>query len=63
MIQLSELYAKSNGWTTQRHKNYPTTDIPVYKLSCKKKSEMYPFQIVKATDVPVYKLQEEERNL
>jgi len=32
MIQLSELYAKSNGWTTQRHKNYPTTDIPVYKL-------------------------------
>ena len=29
----SEEYAKNNGgWTTRRHKNYPTTDIPVVKI-------------------------------
>lgn len=29
----SEEYAKNNGgWTTRRHENYPTTDIPVVKI-------------------------------
>ena len=29
----SEQYAKNNGgWTTRRHENYPTTDIPVEKI-------------------------------
>jgi hypothetical protein len=30
IINESELYAKENGgWTTNRHNNYPTTDIPI----------------------------------
>ena len=29
IIEESEKYAEKNGWTTSRHKNYPTTDIPV----------------------------------
>jgi hypothetical protein len=30
----SENYAKNNGgWTTRRHENYPTTDIPIEKIS------------------------------
>jgi hypothetical protein len=34
IIYESELYAsKNNGWTTRRHKNYPTTDIPIEKIS------------------------------
>ena len=29
----SEKYAKNNGgWTTRRHENYPTTDIPIEKI-------------------------------
>ena len=29
----SEEYAKNNGgWTTRRHENYPTTDIPIEKI-------------------------------
>jgi hypothetical protein len=29
----SENYAKNNGgWTTRRHENYPTTDIPIEKI-------------------------------
>ena len=34
LIAESENYAKSNGgWTTQRHRNYPTTDLPVEKVT------------------------------
>jgi hypothetical protein len=30
----SEQYAKNNGgWTTRRHENYPTTDIPIEKIN------------------------------
>lgn len=33
IINESELYAKENGgWTTNRHNNYPTTDIPVNSI-------------------------------
>jgi len=33
IINESELYAKENGgWTTTRHENYPTTDLPVDKI-------------------------------
>ena len=33
IINESELYAKENGgWTTNRHNNYPTTDIPVNNI-------------------------------
>jgi hypothetical protein len=33
LINESELYAKENGgWTTNRHNNYPTTDIPVENI-------------------------------
>lgn len=33
LIFESEQYAKNNGgWTTRRHENYPTTDIPVEKI-------------------------------
>lgn len=33
IINSSETYALNNGgWTTQRHKNYPTTDIPLEKV-------------------------------
>jgi hypothetical protein len=33
IINESELYAKENGgWTTNRHKKYPTTDIPIDKI-------------------------------
>jgi hypothetical protein len=33
IINESELYAKENGgWTTNRHNNYPTTDIPVQNI-------------------------------
>jgi len=33
IINESELYAKENGgWTTNRHNNYPTTDIPIDKI-------------------------------
>lgn len=33
IIERSENYALNNGgWTTQRHKNYPTTDIPVENI-------------------------------
>jgi len=32
-IHIAEVYAqKHDGWTTKRHKNYPTTDIPLYLL-------------------------------
>jgi predicted 2-oxoglutarate/Fe(II)-dependent dioxygenase YbiX len=31
IINESEKYAKNNsGWTTSRHSNYPTTDLPIY---------------------------------
>ena len=34
LINESENYAKQNGgWTTTRHKKYPTTDLPVKKIS------------------------------
>jgi hypothetical protein len=34
IISESELYAsKNNGWTTHRHKEYPTTDLPIDKIS------------------------------
>jgi hypothetical protein len=34
LISESELYAsKNNGWSTHRHKEYPTTDLPVEKIS------------------------------
>jgi len=34
IINESELYSKENGgWTTNRHNNYPTTDIPIDKIS------------------------------
>jgi hypothetical protein len=34
LIKESEKYAKQNGgWTTTRHKEYPTTDLPVNKIS------------------------------
>jgi hypothetical protein len=33
IIRVSELYAKEHSWTTQRHRNYPTTDIPVFYLN------------------------------
>jgi len=29
IIRESEKYAEKNGWTNNRHANYPTTDIPV----------------------------------
>lgn len=33
IVNESELYAKENGgWTTNRHNNYPTTDIPVQNI-------------------------------
>ena len=33
LINESELYAKENGgWTTHRHNNYPTTDIPIENI-------------------------------
>jgi hypothetical protein len=33
IINESELYARENGgWTTNRHNNYPTTDIPVENI-------------------------------
>ena len=33
IILESEKYAKHNGgWTTRRHENYPTTDIPIEKI-------------------------------
>jgi hypothetical protein len=33
IINESELYSKENGgWTTNRHNNYPTTDIPVENI-------------------------------
>jgi hypothetical protein len=33
IILESEEYAKNNGgWTTRRHENYPTTDIPIEKI-------------------------------
>jgi hypothetical protein len=33
IILESENYAKNNGgWTTRRHENYPTTDIPIEKI-------------------------------
>lgn len=33
IINESEKHAlKNNGWTTNRHKNYPTTDIPVQRI-------------------------------
>lgn len=32
IIKECEKYAKKNGWTTTRHKFYPTTDIPVDKI-------------------------------
>jgi hypothetical protein len=33
IILESEKYAKNNGgWTTRRHENYPTTDIPIEKI-------------------------------
>jgi hypothetical protein len=33
IVNESELYAKENGgWTTNRHNNYPTTDIPVNNI-------------------------------
>ena len=33
IINESEKYALINGWTTTRHKNYPTTDIQVVNIS------------------------------
>jgi len=34
IINESEKYAAANGgWTTKRHNNYPTTDLPVEKIS------------------------------
>jgi hypothetical protein len=33
IIQISELYAKEHSWTTSRHRNYPTTDVPVFYLN------------------------------
>jgi hypothetical protein len=33
IIHESEQYAETNGgWTTRRHENYPTTDIPIEKI-------------------------------
>ena len=33
IIAECEAYAKNiGGWTTRRHENYPTTDVPIYKL-------------------------------
>jgi len=32
IIEESEKYAEKHGWTTSRHINYPTTDIPVKSI-------------------------------
>ena len=29
VIKLANQYGEEHGWTTHRHKRYPTTDIPV----------------------------------
>ncbi len=33
IIHISEMYAKEHSWTTNRHRNYPTTDIPAFYLN------------------------------
>ena len=33
LVQAAEAYAGEHGWTTNRHYNYPTTDLPWYVLS------------------------------
>jgi hypothetical protein len=43
----SEEYAKNNGgWTTRRHENYPTTDIPVEKIK-----NIFNFVLFSFTDI------------
>ena len=32
VINESEKYADTNGWQSKRHKNYPTTDIPINEI-------------------------------
>lgn len=34
IIEESKKYALTNGWTNNRHKNYPTTDIPIKLIPC-----------------------------
>ena len=33
LVQAAEAYVGEHGWTTNRHYNYPTTDLPWYVLS------------------------------
>lgn len=43
----SEEYAKNNGgWTTRRHENYPTTDIPIEKIK-----NIFNFVLFSFTDI------------
>lgn len=33
IISTAETFAQQNTWTTNRHKSYPTTDIPIYTMN------------------------------
>lgn len=59
IINESEIYAKKNGgWTTKRHLNYPTTDLPVENITNIFNFVLCSFQFIFPKIISLYNLPE-----